>query len=200
MLFIYIVVIFLFTIALWMIQNNQSKKELKKAICLEGYYERFNDNDRILRVNQTLDSFINSCRILYPWEMLLFFFKKYAIFIHPKPKIIIFDPKFENGFPHTHGNFILASSLSQLSKTTFKHEQIHIYQRYNPFDVNKEICKTWRIKGIYYKHDNQRANPDTNTIRYESFDSKYIKDPVSLSDIENKKDHPYEDMAYKLQN
>lgn len=195
-LLILIIVVSLFF--LWIMENNYNKKRLKKVIELEGYYERFNSNDIKLRNNQNINDFVNSARILYPWEML--YFLSYTSFLSPKPKIMIFDSKYESGFPHTHGNIILISKIDHLSKTTYKHEQIHIYQRYNPLEVNKVVCETWPIKGIFYKKDNQRANPDTNSIFYETYNAKYVSDPKSLSNIENKNDHPFEEMAYSLQN
>lgn len=200
MLLIYIIIIFFFAIAVWVIENENCKKELKKTICLEGYYERFNFNDKELRKHQTIDNFINSARILYPWEKLKFIFLRYQVIVEPKPIIMLFDARFEGGFPHTHGKFILASSLKQLSKSTYKHEQIHIYQRFNPIEVNKDISSKWKIKGLFNENDNQRANPDTNTIHYDSFNARYASHPKSLIDIENKNDHPFEVMAYKFQN
>lgn len=171
----------------WLIQNHYHKVQLKQMIQLEGYFERFNQNDKTLRNNMTLEQYVDSTRILYPWE-----FSKY------KNKILIFDKHLEGGFPHTHGHYIMAPSIKFLTPTILKHEQMHIYQRFNPLEVNKNIVKDRPIVGIINPASNCRANPDTNCLKYTGISAEYIDEPKTLLDLKDKSDHPYEEIAYQV--
>lgn len=178
---------FLLYIGFWNVINYVEKRKLKQCILLEGYFERFNDMDKNVRNNLSLDKYISGTRILYPWENPLI-----------NKNIFIFNSEYEGGFPHTHGPYIMSPSLKRLNKKTYQHEKLHIYQRYNPLEVNKEITKKYPILGIAC-NKKSRANPDTNCLQYKGFSSDFIQDPKHLSDIVSSyKDHPYEEMAYKI--
>lgn len=119
---------------------------------------------------------------------------------------------YENGNPHTIANSIL------LSKDDFDrdqdefisllvHEKIHIFQRYYPVYVKKYMCqyqfKPYRKRT---KHDNIRANPDTNRYVYERlgrvYRAVYKKSAYSINDIRLtnlKHEHPFEEMAYRVE-
>ena len=174
-------------IGFWNIINYIEKKKLKKCIQLEGYFERFNDLDKSVRNNLTLDQYISGTRILFPWENPII-----------NKNIFIVNNKYEGGFPHTHGPYIMTPSLKRLTNHTYKHEKMHIFQRYNPLEVNKEITKQNPIIGVSCT-STSRANPDTNCIQYKGFSSDFLPNPKYLSDITSSlKDHPYEEMAYKI--
>jgi len=181
-----------FGIGIWLALNAHHKRQLKKVIELEGYFERFNDMDRRLRNNKgiTIDEYVSGTRILYPWE-----FPPAPPII--KCRIMIFDANHEGGFPHTHGRYVLTPSLSQLSPTTFRHEQVHIYQRYNPEKVNQGNAH--EIIGIVKPSDNCRANPDTNSLKYAGISAEYKPNAKKMTDLEDPRDHPFEVMAYALQ-
>jgi hypothetical protein len=131
-------------------------------------------------------------------------------------KIAMFDPVLENGFPHTHGDIIFlpkafftkpANPLERIK--TLIHEKIHVYQRLYPAETNHLIINIQQssIRQFRQQHSNAallRSNPDINDIIYddnagEEIVSLYTSDqPSSMIDVIDKKDHPYELMAYYL--
>lgn len=185
-------------VCMWYILNYIAKRELRRSLQLEGYFERFNDTDKQIRNNMTLDEYVASCRILYPNEYFkLWKLRKYNFVNH---KVLIFSKRFEGGFPHTHGRFIMAPSIEViLIPRIYVHEQVHIYQRYHPLEVNAFLTKLYPIKSIATTRDNFRSNPDTNMIIYDNVTSKYKDNAKSLNDISDRNDHPYELMAYNLE-
>ena len=156
-------------------------RQLRHTIEKEGYFQRFNKHDLDVRDGLTLDKYIRGCRIPFPWEI--------------NGNIIFFDNKHEGGNPHTHGRHIMIPKAMIPSEQLIKHEEMHIYQRYNPLEVNKD-------KTIISMASTQtdRSNPDTNCLKYEGYSSEYNPYPKSISDIVSipSKDHPYEDMAYSV--
>ena len=185
---IYILICFL----VWKVRNNYHKQCLKASIQLEAYFERFNENDMRVRNHLTLDKYIDGVRILYPWEYL------YA----PKTKynLMILDPGIEFNFPHTHGKYIMVHNLG-ISAQTIKHEEMHIYQRYNPVEVSKKLEeKNIKIIGIYNPQtDNVRANPDINLLIYDGYINQSCYRNSSSAHIIGlpSKEHPFETMAYE---
>jgi len=159
---------------------------LRNDIQREGYFERFNEIDKRIRNNMTLDDYISGCRILFPWEQVT------------RPmvpsRVMIFNRAHEGGFPHTHGRYIMTPSLDKLTPSTYLHEQIHVYQRYHPAETNAILTKKYPIEGSI--GNNCRANPDTNTIQYAGLSAEYVHNAKSLTDTKDTKDHPYEVMAY----
>jgi hypothetical protein len=175
-------IVIILPIILWLILNSYHKTKLREAIQLEGYFERFSEADKVLRGHMTLDQYVASTRILYPWE------------IPPKTpyQIMIFDPRLEGGFPHTHGPYIMTPSLKRLTPSILEHEQVHIQQRYHPL----ELTLGYPIIGYVKPEDGHRANPDTNSLRYAGISSKFKDSPTSLRDLVDPADHPFEIMAY----
>lgn len=148
---------------------------------------------------------------------------KLSIFkkIHNIPwKLAVFNATvIENGFPHTRMDVIFLpdtlfnspSSLPDNIVETLIHEKIHVYQRIYPVETNHLICnvKGMTIYTLKYKLDNDtknrmRSNPDINRLIYKDLDQEPImslynnKTPSSLVDIKDKRDHPFEMMAYYL--
>lgn len=176
-----ITLIALLSISFWLIVNYFTLYQLRKTIEKEGYFERFNALDLQVRDGLTIDQYIRGCRIAFPWERT------------PKPNIIFFEKTHEGGNPHTHGKYIMLPKSYVPNETLIKHEEMHIYQRYNPLEVNKG-----RTILSMASTTTDRANPDTNCIQYSGYSSKYKENPRTLSDIVSNAamDHPYEDMAY----
>lgn len=191
----FFIIIFLI-ICFWNILNLYHKHCLKKYIDLEGYFERFNANDKKLRNNLTKAEYIKNARILYPWE----------IFKAPKTKykILKLSPGIEFDFPHTHGKYIMTTNLN-LSKDTIQHEEMHIFQRYHPAELSLFLQnRKHNIIGIIDpKKDNVRANPDTNIIIYDGYQNNadYVSQEVNnINDIKGDsiKEHPFEHIAYSM--
>lgn len=180
----HLLVIIILVATFWIIINYFTLYQLRKTIEKEGYFERFNTHDIKVRNGLTLDAYIRGCRIPFPWER----------YNYP-PNTIFFEKTHEGGNPHTHGHYIMLPKSFVPSDTLIKHEEMHIYQRYHPLEVNQG-----RTILSMASMDTNRANPDTNCLQYAGYSSKYKDDPRSLSDIvENPaRDHPYEDMAYSV--
>ena len=126
---------------------------------------------------------------------------------------------YENGLPHTRGNYIIISkkdvnefSIEKLTKT-FIHEKVHIYQKIYKDDVDKYLIHHNFSKYKYRtNNDNIRANPDIDKWIYKDkngniYCAKYINDnPKSIENIEYKPynsqsyEHPFEKMAIFIEN
>lgn len=122
---------------------------------------------------------------------------------------------FDNGefnFPHTHGLSIFLPNNWFKNNTTIHekicviiHEIVHIYQRLYKIETHILLLNIWNFKLIElkYKKVDVRKNPDTNNITYADnrnmlllpiFTDKKIKS----AEIGDKRDHPFEIMAYYL--
>lgn len=126
------------------------------------------------------------------------------------------DKYYENGLPHTRNLVIvlpeyILSDLSLLVKVLI-HEKIHIYQKLYPEDI-----KIWLNDNNFIKYkikedsDNSRANPDIDNYLYQNHKGEvlvsiYNDNPLTINDVtyhpinEYKYEHPYEYMAYTLEN
>ena len=127
------------------------------------------------------------------------------------------DNNYENGLPHTRNNIIILnknkidiSSDIKIMKTLI-HEQIHIYQKEYPNEVNKYL-NNYGFKKIKEreKNDNIRANPDLDNFiyqdkNYNTYKAIYNNNPNSVEDItyypynEQFYEHPNERMAIEFE-
>jgi hypothetical protein len=125
--------------------------------------------------------------------------------------ICVVKSNVEQGFPHTHGPYIMLStnmfesSIHSFTKTLI-HEQLHVYQRMFPIRTQILLQHVWKYKVIFppYSFELKRSNPDIGTFHYQS--SRGVLDiqlynshrPIDLSDSTSsgKYEHPYEAMAY----
>ncbi len=122
--------------------------------------------------------------------------------------------KYENGYPHTRNDVIIMNFNKLLFNNvkTLIHEKIHIYQKMYPEDIQIYLQSNNFTKYISRKEstENLRANPDVDDYIYKMNDSVmmaiYNKNATSISDVniypknEYKYEHPYEYMAYTLEN
>jgi len=190
-----------------LIARQYTLQEPNKEALLELYmrYVRPINDSEIRVISPFLDKVNN---ILTPYKNL------YAI----PWKLVVFDAqKLENGFPHTHSDLIfLPDSMIRSSQTdeflvTLIHEKIHVYQRLYPAETNHLILNInqFDVYTMRYKIDKPtqsmiRSNPDVNDIIYKVRHDKPIlplyktTQPKNLVDINDKRDHPYEMMAYYL--
>lgn len=179
-------------------------EHLYDKISKENYFESFNSNDIRLRGGLTLEIFLKGCRL--PTEEEYIILKR----VSDHKYYIIFNKKLENGFPHTHYNYIFLPSnvftvwgSGKSLKRLLKHESLHIYQRFNPCEFNKylEKVKGYKIYGLT-GNDESRSNPDINFLLYKDsrgvlIDNRYKNADVSnINEINDKRDHPYEVYAY----
>ena len=127
------------------------------------------------------------------------------------------NQNYENGLPHTRGNIIIINKNRLMLNGNMKnmktliHEQIHIYQKMYPLDVeyylkNKNFTKIKKKT----KYDNIRANPDLDHYIYKDSENNVYKavyniNPSSIEDIvyypQNKQfyEHPNERMAIEFE-
>lgn len=125
-------------------------------------------------------------------------------------RFLIFEThRVENGFPHTHGNTIILPARiinsSTSTSSTLLHEKVHVFQRLYPHLTTMLILDFWKFQlfGPRHNHTNLRRNPDINEIIYSKHSHpilpKYVPNATTLTDISNPDDHPYEIMAYTIQ-
>lgn len=130
-------------------------------------------------------------------------------------KIVKFSAYLENGFPHTHADiiFLPQSRLSVKQERDMQlilaHEKVHVYQRLYPLEANlfiKDVlgCRVSTLRHLHPSHSAFRSNPDINTLIYKDTYMNEIvpiytsNHPRNLSEIQDKRDHPFEMMAYML--
>ena len=136
---------------------------------------------------------------------------------------------YEGGLPHTRASYIFINER-QIPNTekeqeqeqeqeqefdklvsTLIHEKVHILQRLYPKTVEGFLkAFNYEIEEIKEEvNPNQRANPDTNktvyTMKGKRYSWLYRQHPVSITDGQLVPDklgyeHPYEHMAYAIQN
>lgn len=125
---------------------------------------------------------------------------------------------YEAGYPHTRYNiiFLSPSFFSNAAKNAIKilkHECIHIYQRYNPSITEKYLNingfkKIGNFKSLYPKeYILKRSNSDIDDNIWQNKNGQLMfpifssNNPQSLSDLwgDKKMEHPYEWMAYDLE-
>ncbi len=123
--------------------------------------------------------------------------------------IKIFDADYEYTYPHTHHNIILIHKsflrnpdMNEL-KRNLAHEKVHVFQKMKPFEFNKHLLKLGYNVCCIDKSKNRRNNPDINRIKYHDQNGSIISSdfnsiPQSLTDTIDKRDHPYEILAYKI--
>jgi hypothetical protein len=212
MTLVLILIVIIVVISLYIVYHATSlantvfhRRKLHDYITREAYFERFNKADIIARTGKgvTLDEYVAGCRAPSLGERIRLFKKTRAIVGNAPWRFMFFDPDMENGFPHTHGPYIMLPDIPNLlpSANTLLHENVHVWQRFNPCEANVEIERRYpdmRITGHVVPSDMHRANPDTNTILYGDARPVYTKDPTRLTDIVDARDHPYELMAYDI--
>lgn len=188
-----------------------------EKIASENYFQSFNETDiKLRKCSNCQQEYVNSLRKLSKYEAILLSKKQREIKkltqkykrLHQIPlEVLICSTDLEGNLPHTHQTFVVLSNLGKTSIKTLIHEKIHIYQRLYPIETNILILKFWdmKINRIHTITDNTRSNPDINKIVYktrdnESIQATYLDYPTTLFDIKDKRDHPFEIMAYKLSN
>ncbi len=124
---------------------------------------------------------------------------------------IVDGKDYENGFPHTRNNIIIISKnlINENLISTLIHEKIHIYQKIYKNEINKYL-KFNNFKKIENNFGNTRANPDTDNNIYSKsnqiFMTIYNNNPKNINDVihypinHSKYEHPFEFMAYNIEN
>ncbi len=126
----------------------------------------------------------------------------------PMVYVALFNGPYENQLPHTRQNIIFMPAHGLVAPderviTLFAHELVHIFQRYNRlltlailsengFDAVRRVMPA----------DNIRANPDTDDFLYtNAVPERYLSTrPSNISEVVSGARHPFEVMAYNLQN
>jgi hypothetical protein len=127
------------------------------------------------------------------------------------------DNNYENGLPHTRNDIIILNknkinyNSDSKNMRTLIHEQIHVYQKLYPLDLNNYLNnKNFQKVKKRTKYDNIRANPDLDNYIYKDKDNNiykaiYNSNPISVEDIkyypynEQFYEHPYERMAIEFE-
>lgn len=176
---------------------------LFKVITESGYYENMNDTDKAVRGHMDLNMFLSSC---VEYEESKNILSRLESGLRSEVRgIILFDPLFESGHPHTHGRYIFLprdfKNKTNNIDRLIKHEAIHIWQRYHPCEASQYVIRKYQcpISGIQVNKQglHYRSNPDINKILYGDITNEYKSYAKSLGDIKDKRDHPYEMMAYE---
>lgn len=128
-------------------------------------------------------------------------------------KFILTKGYYEEGLPHTRGEYIFLSKSffeqSEESKiSTLAHEKVHLYQRKHRDVFIKTLFKyNYKIYGLRKNFPNIRCNPDVDEYVY-IHPTNYImvttyknEKPTSILDVEqelSEREHPNEEIAYSL--
>jgi len=124
------------------------------------------------------------------------------------------DKHVEGNMPHTHADVIVLPEyyvkihMDKQTQKTIIHERIHIFQRLYPINTYTILSKYGGFniecnKDTLLDKKPMRTNPDTNNLimssdKKELITATYNNNPISLTDIIDKRDHPFELMAYTL--
>lgn len=215
-LIMFIVITILVSVTLILIHRRQMYFDI------DYYIKGFNKTDFVLRNCSNYEN----CKAMYskdvrlPTKIELNILESHALLVDSKLNnfqllknikwnFLVFS-EIENGFPHTHYNTILIPSnmIKRNSPTlasTLLHEKVHVFQRLYPNATHKLVLEHYNFKLIDVRDNyiNLRRNPDINDIIYSSNDvpilSTYEDNATSLSHIKDYRDHPYEIMAYTIQ-
>jgi hypothetical protein len=119
---------------------------------------------------------------------------------------------YENGLPHTvkktiilPSHLVSSSSLHELVRLLI-HEQVHVYQKTYPKDIDSYLSSNQISK--YKKRepsDRIRANPDIDEWVYQNekgvYKLQYIDQPRLITDTfsnDQRREHPFEEMAIRI--
>lgn len=187
------------------VRNVRNIDEYKQIIITEpttiNYYEEYLIKSSINKIKHSLDNYY----------VIGFDGKKANEIIWTIG--IVDGKKYEDGLPHTINNIIIIPKsliYSNNLKDTLIHELVHVYQKIYPEDI-KEYLNHHNFKITTRPKLNIRANPDLdNNIYVDSNNNKmlciYNDDPKSIMDTtyypENNpsSEHPFELMAYTIEN
>lgn len=194
--------------------DQHQEQNLQQAIF--SYFDNMTPIDRSVRANTSPTEFINNMRDPSTDETRvlnqLTSDKRLATLFPSIPwKFKFFDPQFENGFPHTHLDYIFLpydffkSKSAETVKEILVHEKVHVWQRMYPFQCHKLLIDKMGYQVCCIdKSKLRRSNPDINKLAYidpsgNVISSDYKSDkPVSITDMKDSRDHPFEMMAYKI--
>ena len=102
--------------------------------------------------------------------------------------------QYEEGLPHTRTNIIFLSE--PVNAQTLVHEMVHVNQKMR----GPRIPQGYVVTG--QRIENLRANPDTDgKVWYKNgvpADSFFIQNPMSITDVQQYVQHPFEAEAYAL--
>lgn len=187
------------------VRNVNTLEEYKNKILNSCYKCNQNEyNILLVAVNK-----IN--KVLKNYKIIGFDGKKA---VNIKWKIGVIDGEiYENGLPHTRGDvIIIPKSLlnNDRLKNILLHEKIHIYQKIYPNDIQQYLNNNG-FTISRKKIDNIRANPDIDIYIYKNKNNQemmciYNNSPKSILDVlylpNNNiiNEHPFEFMAYNIEN
>ena len=121
---------------------------------------------------------------------------------------------YEVGHSHTRNNVIILSKEFINNSNTDNlvelliHEKVHVYQKMYPKDTDVYLQKNNFVKTQRKTEKTYRANPDTNEWIYNDndqiYEAVYNDNPSSINDVTFASksimyEHPFEKMAYELQ-
>ena len=200
--------------------------KVRKINEIDEYYEILEDSlcdpdektinkvkDYIVEIKRKINGYMNNNINNYEYEYVNL--KKFNEI--PWKIGFVCNQNYENGLPHTRGNIIILNKNKLMlngdmkNMKTLIHEQIHIYQKMYPLEVDYYLKKKHFTKiKKKTKYDNIRANPDLNDYIYKDNDNNVYKavyniNPNSIEDIvyypQNKQlyEHPNERMAIEFE-
>ena len=195
-----------------------SHKEAQRFILsdADGYLASLSPSDLLARRSTRSGYFLEAARAMVCGSPSLRekVLRSYAllnkVFDIPLPKeiyIAFFHKPYEGGYPHTRQNIIFlpitVSNMSDHSLTALlAHELVHVSQRAFPEIAQNTLAAHgfFRIRPVV-REDNVRANPDTDSYMYtQSVPEQYRSiSPSGITDIIQGGRHPYEVIAYSVQ-
>ncbi len=184
-------------------RKSKDAKEYIQRISKAALSFSEKDKVKIMRCTSIADEFfMKSNRKVYayiPWKIAL----------------ISFD--YEEGIPHTRSDiiFISASDVAEDDHRLVSlliHEKVHIYQRFNRDEVEREIAAMGYQQAPLHNsfQRTRRSNPDINNkMYYDPVTRKPMiftytsETPSGINDVSMHNfeiEHPYEKMAYDIAN
>jgi hypothetical protein len=156
----------------------------------------------IYKINVKLNNYIKKNNYYYDINLIKFINLKWKIGL-------TCNTEYENGLPHTRDDIIILNknrinNYNELRiMKTLIHEQVHIYQKKYPDEMNKYLINN-RFKKIkkIEMNDNIRANPDLDNFIYQDENYKIYKAVYNenANSIEDVTYYPFNSQSYEHPN
>jgi hypothetical protein len=196
----------------------KSKKEYLENISNNTISFNEEEKDKLYKCTKIADKFLLNYKKIFDDNIILNGIEianiKWKLALVNKPNRT-YNIEYEEGMPHTRDDIIFLSKyvLNNDDDNLINiliHEKVHIYQKKYPDDIKLYLDYNG-FKKTNIKYNNSRANPDIDDIIYQDKNNNimcclYNNNPKTIMDVtyysinNEKYEHPFEFMAYSIEN